>query len=151
MTPKVCNLFYFLTLWEIFILQIHLNLSILSIHFLQLLKSTDIAGTYSCTKKILWTAPRLMSPVLLCSPTAPEVDVWWYGSRGWTVCPIFHYILLLCDRWQQRGSLTKWCLTWECIWSKVLSLNSSMRKKWHPETFINTSWTFMETNQWMWA
>ena len=29
----------------------------------------------------------------------------WYGSRGCTFPPIFHYMLLLCDRWQQRGSL----------------------------------------------
>ena len=28
---------------------------------------------------------------------------WWYSSRSWTFPPIFHYILLLCDRWQQRG------------------------------------------------
>ena len=27
---------------------------------------------------------------------------WWYGSRGWAFLSIFHYILLLCDRWQQR-------------------------------------------------
>ena len=28
----------------------------------------------------------------------------WYGSRGWTFPPTFHYILLPCDRWQQRDS-----------------------------------------------
>ena len=28
---------------------------------------------------------------------------WWYGSRSWTFLPIFPYMLLLCDRWQQRG------------------------------------------------
>jgi len=40
---------------------------------------------------------------------------WWYGSRGWTFLPILHYILLHCDRWQQRGSPTvsmkQWCVT----------------------------------------
>ena len=40
---------------------------------------------------------------------------WWYSSRGWTFPPRFCYILLPCDRWQQRGSLTEWCLTWKCI------------------------------------
>jgi len=30
---------------------------------------------------------------------------WWYGSR--TFPPISHCILLLCDRWQQSGSLTE--------------------------------------------
>jgi len=39
---------------------------------------------------------------------------WWYDSRGQTSSPIFHCMLLLCDRWQQRGSLTQWCLTWKC-------------------------------------
>ena len=33
---------------------------------------------------------------------------WWYGSRCWTSPTVFCYILLLCNRWQQRGSLTKW-------------------------------------------
>jgi len=40
---------------------------------------------------------------------------WWYSSRGRTFPPIFWYILLPCDRWQQRGYLTKWYLTWKCI------------------------------------
>ena len=77
---------------------------------------------------------------------------WWYGSRNWIFPPIFPYILLLCDRWQQRGSLTEWHLKWECIWSKGESLNSSMwKKKWPPLTFIDSCWTLMETKQWMWA
>jgi len=32
---------------------------------------------------------------------------WWYGSLWWTFPSRFHYLLLLCNRWQQRGSLTK--------------------------------------------
>ena len=76
---------------------------------------------------------------------------WWYGSGGWTFLPIFPYILLLCNSWQQRGSLTKWCLSWKCIWSKAVELNSSVWKKWHPLTFIDTWWMFMETKSWMWA
>jgi len=55
--------------------------------------------------------------------------------------------------WQMaaEGSLTKWCLTWKCGSSKGVSLNSSMWKKWHPLTFTDTCWMFMETTQWMWA
>jgi len=63
---------------------------------------------------------------------------WWYGSRGWTFPPISHYILLLHDRWQQRGSLTKRPLTWKCTWSRSVEVNSSTERKWHPLTFINT-------------
>ena len=41
----------------------------------------------------------------------------------------------------------------KCWWYgwRGMSLNSSMRKKWHSLTFTNTCWTFMETKQWMWA
>ena len=74
---------------------------------------------------------------------------WWYGSRGWTFPPIFHSILLPCDRWQQRRRLTVWSLTWECRWSKDVSLNSSTWKKLHPLTFTDAYWTFMETKQWI--
>ena len=75
----------------------------------------------------------------------------WYGSSGWTFPPVFCYMSLLCDGWQQRGSLTKWRLTWKCMWSRGVSLNSWMWKKWQLLTFINASWTFLEPKQWMWA
>ena len=38
-----------------------------------------------------------------------------------------------------------------CIWSKGVSLNSSMWKKLHPLTFINACWMFIETKHWIWA
>ena len=60
---------------------------------------------------------------------------WSYGSRGWTFPPISRYILLPCDRWQQSGTLTKWCLTWKCRWSKGVPPNCSVWKKLHPLTF----------------
>jgi len=72
----------------------------------------------------------------------------WYGSRGWTFPTTFRYILVPCDRWQQRGSLKTWHLTWKCRWSKGASLNSSM---WHPLTFIDACWVIVETKQCMWA
>lgn len=68
-----------------------------------------------------------------------------YGSRNWTFSPVFHYTLLLYDRWQQSGTVTDQCLTRKCGWSKGVSLNSSMRKKWHPLTFTDAYWTLMET------
>ena len=69
-----------------------------------------------------------------------RVRWWWYGSRGWILPPEFCYGLLLCDRWQQRGSLTQWCLTWECRWSRGVELNSSMWRKWYQLTFVDTCW-----------
>jgi len=47
---------------------------------------------------------------------------WWYSSRGRTFPPVSHYVLLL-------GSLAAWHLTWKCIWSKGVELNSSMWEK----------------------
>ena len=73
---------------------------------------------------------------------------WWDSRRGWTFSPIFHYVLLLCDRWQQRGSLAQWCLIWKCVWSKGVALNSSVQNKWHPPTVIDACWTAVETKQW---
>jgi len=54
---------------------------------------------------------------------------WWYSSRGWTLPPTFHYMLLLCNRQQQRGTLMEWHLAWKCVGSKGVSVNSSMWKK----------------------
>ena len=88
----------------------------------------------------------VMPPILLCWSTTSEADD---GSRGWIFPTIFHYMLLPCDRWQQMGSLTKWCLTWKCEWSKGVSLNSTMQKKLHPLTFTDVCWTFMVTKQWV--
>jgi len=80
---------------------------------------------------------------------------WWDGSRGWTFLSIFHCILLLCDRWQQRGSLTKWCLTqkyiWnKCIWSKSEQIRSSMWMKMYPLTFISACWMLMDVSAVSW-
>ena len=77
---------------------------------------------------------------------------WWYGSRGWTFPPILCYMLLPRDRWQQMDTLTKWCLTWKCIQSKGVSLNSPMwKKKSHSLTFIDAFLVFLETKQCVWV
>lgn len=53
------------------------------------------------------------------------------------------------DWWQQRGSLTKWQLTWQC---KGVELNSWMQeKKWHSLAIIDTWWMFLKPKQGMWA
>ena len=92
------------------------------------------------------SALKVVPAILLFLLTTSEVDV---SSRSWTFPPIFHYILLLWDRWQQNDSLTKWCLTHKCVWSKGVELNSSMQKKLHSQTFTDACWTFMQTEEWM--
>ena len=76
---------------------------------------------------------------------------WWYVSRGWTFPPTFHYMVLPCDRWQQKDSLTEQHLMWKHIQSKDVSLNSSMWKKLQPLIFIDVCWMLTEIKQWMWA
>ena len=84
-------------------------------------------------------APKVMPPALWCWPTV-SVGCWRDGSNGWAFPPICCYILFLCDARQQRGSLTEWQLTWKCVWSKGLSLNSSMWKKMAP---IDIPWCLL--------
>ena len=74
---------------------------------------------------------------------------WWHGSRGWTFPTIFYYILLPCDREQQKSSLTKWHLTWKCTWNISAEKKSSIWKKWQPLASIDICWMFMETKQWI--
>jgi len=78
------------------------------------------------------------------------MDIGGMAVENWTFLPIWH-IMLLGDRQRQKGTLTNWHLMWKCGWSIYVQLNSSMRKKWLPLTFINTCGTFMETKQWIWA
>ena len=62
---------------------------------------------------------------------------------------VFHYILLPCNRLQQRGSLTKLRPTWNCIWSKDVELNPCRFK--NTPVDIHLHWMFMETKQCMLA
>lgn len=67
----------------------------------------------------------------------------WYDSRGWTFPPILHYILLPHDSCQQRGTLTKWYLTWKCICSKVWDPIPPSRiifTQWHSSTLGEHLW-----------
>lgn len=86
------------------------------------------------------TAPKVMPPISLCSDIRNRC--WWDSRRNWTFPPIFFYILFLCDRWQQRGTLKKWCLVRNCLWRKGVELNSSMQKELHPLMFTDTYWMF---------
>jgi len=82
-------------------------------------------------------APKVMPPILLCWPAASEANGGGNGSRGWTFLSVCHYALFLCDRWQQRSSVTKWCLIWKNVWSKRASMKSFMQKRLHPLIFID--------------
>jgi len=60
-------------------------------------------------------APKVMPSILFYWPTTSEADGGDKGSGGSIFPSVLHYILLPCDRWQQRGSLTKWYLTWKRV------------------------------------
>ena len=85
-----------------------------------------------------------MPLMLFCWPMTSEADGGGTAVEAEPSC--WCYILMLCDRWQQRGSLTKWHLTWKYMWSKGVLLNSSVQKKWHPLTFIDVCWTLWRQN-----
>ena len=72
---------------------------------------------------------------------AIRVGCWWYGSRGWIFPPISRYMLLPCDRWQKRGTLTDWRLPWKCTWNNVCHWDLPCRTNgtcWHSPTLVNT-------------
>jgi len=73
--------------------------------------------------------------ILLCWPTMSAAN---HGDIAEQAEPSHQYsILLPCDRGQQRGIPTKWCLPGKCGLGKGVPLNSSMWKKQHPLTFID--------------
>ena len=94
-------------------------------------------------------APKVMPLNLLCWPTTSEVDVGGNSSRGWTIPPIFHFVAM----WQitAEGWSDKMVSDMATCMKQRCALHSSMKKKWHPLTFIKTCWRFMESKQWMWA
>ena len=68
---------------------------------------------------------------------------WCYGNRGWTFPPISGYFLLLCDGWQQRGSLTKWSLAWKSRWRKACHWVPPCGKNgthWHSSVLAECLW-----------
>ena len=96
-------------------------------YFSYLIYSTCFSAAYL----LYWrNAPQVIPPISLCWSMTSKAS-WWYGIKGWTLLPIFHY-MLLCGGWQQRGSLTEWYLMWKCVWNKSVSLNSSMQEKMAP-------------------
>ena len=115
-----------------------LNESPVNVPFLR--HRTDIWVVHILFLALLWAcwlcvrAALKVTPDFITLAHDGRCRHWRYGSWGWTFPPIFHYIFLLCDRWQQGGSLTEWCLTWKCLWSNHVEWNSSMWKKWHPLT-----------------
>ena len=77
------------------------------------------------------TVQRLLQKYLIFYNVGPQCQRWMLVAwqEGLNLPPIFDCILSPCDRHQQRGSLTEWCLTWKHGGSKGVSLNFSMWKK----------------------
>ena len=66
-----------------------------------------------------------------------------YGSGGCTFPPICHYMSSPCNRWQQRGTLTKCRLTWKRVWSKEAHWIPPCRKdctQWHTLKLVEHLW-----------
>jgi len=75
----------------------------------------------------------------------------WYGSRGWTLPPVSHYMFLLCDRWQQRGKLGTLLVFDTEVWMKhMYRWITPCGKKgthWHSLILVKCCWR----PKWMWA
>jgi len=95
-------------------------------------------------------ALKVMPPVLSCCHMTSEADV---TGMAVEVRPSHQYPVTFscCAADGSRGTLTKWHLTWKCIWSKGLELNSFVRTKQPTTAFTDTHWTFMENKKWMWT
>jgi len=81
-----------------------------------------------CTR----AAPKVMLPILLYWPTISGMDV---GGMAVEVEPSHQYAMTLCccvTDGSRADGLTEQSLSWKWVWSKGVSLNSSMWKKWHP-------------------
>ena len=81
----------------------------------------------------------LLKQCHLLWPVTSEADV---GVMAVEAEPSHQYSITLCccmTDGSREVLQTGWCLTWKCIESKGVSLNSFMwEKKWHSLTFINT-------------
>ena len=96
-------------------------------------------------------APKVRPPVLLHWLTISKVDV---GGVAVEAEPSHQYFFTCCccvTDGSRRDSLTDWYLTWKCVWSKGVELNSCTWNKLHSWTFIDDCRIFMKTKQWMWA
>ena len=74
-------------------------------------------------------ALEVMPPILLWGPTMSKVNG---GEMAVEVESSHQHSITFChetDGSRGGGSVTKWCLTWKCVWSKVVWLNSSLQKK----------------------
>ena len=104
--------------------------------------SASLLQTFHDTRGLLQKHYLLFCYV---GPWTIEVDI------GGVAVEVSHQYPVTCCchvTWQQRGTLTKWCLTWKCTWNKGVSLNSSMQKKWHPLTFVNAcEWFWKPTSR----
>jgi len=75
---------------------------------------------------------------------------WWYG-RGMVVVvePSHQHSVTFCCHVTEgsRGAVWQNGVCHRSVWTRGVSLNSSMWKKWYPLTFINACWTLTETKQ----
>ena len=79
-----------------------------------------------------------------------EADVDGNHSQGWTFPPIFcSFCCCVIDG--SRGAVWQNNVWHGSVYVAKVCLHSSIWKKWHPLTFIDAFWTFLEAKEWMWA
>ena len=91
-----------------------------------------------------------MSPILLCWLTTSEVAVGDMEVEGGPPC---QYSIIFCCVWQMAAEAQsdKMTSNVEVHMKQRRVTESPPAEKCHPRTFVDTCWTLMETQQWMWA
>ena len=109
------------------------------------------AGQHHSPSIPMWTALKIMPPLLLRQSTTSEADVWGIAAE---VEPSHQYFITCCRHVTvaSRGAV------WQNgIWSesaheaRVCHWIPPCGKKMHSLAFINACWMLIETKQWMWA
>jgi len=84
-------------------------------------------------------------PMMMAHNISQMLMVWQESLNLLTNMPLYFVVV-----WQMaaegQSNRMEVCMKWWCV-NEFLQIE----KKWHPLTFINACWMFIETTQWMWA
>lgn len=98
-------------------------------------------GFAVCQTKLIDVVQGLLRKWCLLFMVLAHSISWWYDCGGCTFPPTFRSILLLCDRQEQRGYVTNWCLTQTGIsakWCHWKSLHEGKNgTNWHYQCLLN--------------
>jgi len=103
-----------------------------------LLKSLNTATPRAVWEILLYFCDHLSLQFVACWICN---DIYHFITWAWTYLPVFHYILLSCDSWQQRASLTKMpSVVTSSQWCEVKGGAFQQRQLWHERWPCRVLW-----------